>query len=304
MALLRKGKQRRPALSLAAPLLQLRLSADYPQKPGVLRNVALEMQPGEILGLVGQSGSGKSTLALAILKLLSWKGGRVSGEVLFEGRDLMAVEESEMRQFRGRRIGFVLQSPASALNPALRVGTQLTEAWKAHAQEPAGGLTPTLLSLLQTVSLPADEAFLRRYPAQLSVGQAQRLLIAMAIIHRPALLIADEPTSALDAITQAEILQLFAQLNRELSMGILYISHDLLSVASLCHRIAIFHNGEIVECNSAAQIFQNPAQPYTRRLIQSLPSNPFDLHSNGSPSSPEQPNLPPRSPEGRKGMIQ
>jgi ABC-type dipeptide/oligopeptide/nickel transport system ATPase component len=245
------------------------------------------MQPGEVLGLVGQSGSGKSTLALAILNLVSFKGGKSSGQIWFQGSELLAVPEREMRTFRGRRIGFVLQSPLSALNPALRVETQLVEAWRAHAPVPAGGLRPMLLSLLESVALPADEALLRRYPAQLSVGQAQRILIAMAIIHRPALLIADEPTSALDAITQSEILQLLGRLNRELGMAILYISHDLLSVAGLCHRIAILHQGEIVECQSAAETFQNPAHPYTRQLIQSLPANSF--HSCLRDSSERKP---------------
>ena len=133
-----------------------------------------------------------------------------------------------------------------------------------------------MLKLLASVSLPAEESFLRRYPRQLSVGQAQRLLIAMAILHRPALLIADEPTSALDVITQSEILRLFARLNRVLRMGILYISHDLLSIASLCCRIEILHEGEIVECGETEQIFRSPAHPYTRRLIAALPRNPFD----------------------------
>jgi ABC-type dipeptide/oligopeptide/nickel transport system ATPase component len=132
-----------------------------------------------------------------------------------------------------------------------------------------------LLELLKSVSLPAEESFLRRYPQQLSVGQAQRLLIALAILHRPPLLIADEPTSALDIITQSEILQLFARLNRELNMGLLYISHDLLSIASLCHRVAILHEGEIVECGVTERVFQRPEHPYTRRLINALPRHPI-----------------------------
>lgn len=263
-------------MSSREPLLSLRLSVDYPGKPGVLRDVALEMHRGEILGLVGQSGSGKSTLALAILRLLGWKGGAASGELKLQGRDLMALSEQEMRELRGREIGLVLQSPLSALNPALRIGTQVREAWKAHADGSQSDCTRSLLSALESVSLAADEAFLRRHPSQLSVGQAQRVLIAMAILHRPALLIADEPTSALDVVTQSEILELFARLNRELEMGILYISHDLLSVASLCHRIAILHDGHIVECGRTEQIFCAPRHPYTRRLIDALPRNPFN----------------------------
>lgn len=261
-------------MSYAEPLLLLRLSVDYSNKPGVLRDVTLRMQRGEILGLVGQSGSGKSTLALAILRLLSLKGGVAKGGILFEGKDLMSLSEREMRELRGRRIGLVLQSPLSALNPALRIGTQLAEAWAAHASGPHGYWLGPVRAALRSMSLPEEQSFLRRYPSQLSVGQAQRVLIAMAILHRPALLIADEPTSALDIITQSEILQLFGTLNRQLGMAILYISHDLLSVASFCHRIAILHEGEIVECGPTELIFQNPSHPYTRRLIDALPTKP------------------------------
>ena len=257
------------------PLLALNLSVDYTGKPGVLKNAALQINRGEVLGLVGQSGSGKSTLALAISRLLSPATARCTGEILFQNRDLMALSEQEMREVRGREIGLVLQSPLSSLNPSLRVGTQLMEAWRAHADGPRDKARTYQLDVLKSVSLPADESFLRRYPRQLSVGLAQRVLVAMSILHRPALLIADEPTSALDAITASEILQLFGQLNQDLKMTILYVSHDLLSIASLCHRVAILHEGEIVECAKTEQIFRSPAHPYTRRLIAALPKNPF-----------------------------
>ncbi len=262
-------------MSAPSPLLSLRLSVDYAGKPGVLRSAALSLYPGEISGLVGQSGSGKSTLALAILKLLNPSAAHASGEVFFQGRDLMPLSEAEMRRVRGREIGLVLQSPLSSLNPSLRIGTQLMEAWRAHDQGPPQTAKTYLLDVLKSVSLPPEESFLRRYPRQLSVGLAQRVLIAMAIVHHPPLLIADEPTSALDAITAAEILDLFSHLNRQLRMAILYISHDLLSIASFCHRVAILHEGEIVEAAPAAQIFRTPAHPYTRRLIEALPRNPF-----------------------------
>ncbi len=275
--MLREPNGEESAVSSSVALLSLRLTVDYAGKPAVLRQAVLRMEPGEILGLVGQSGSGKSNLALAVLKLLRHKGGLARGEIHFQGRDLMRLTEGEMRQIRGREIGLVLQSPLSSLNPALKVGTQLSEAWRAHAERSRDGCERRLPGLLKSVSLPAEESFLRRYPRQLSVGQAQRVLIAMAILHRPALLIADEPTSALDVITQSEILQLFGRLNRELAMGILYISHDLLSIASLCHRIAILHEGEIVECGKTEQIFCSPAHPYTRSLIDALPKNPFEF---------------------------
>ncbi len=255
------------------PLLSLRVSVDYPGKPGVLRDVCLAVDRGEIVGLVGQSGSGKSTLAMAILRLLDLKGARAAGSILFDGRDLMDLSESEMRAVRGKEIGLVLQSPMTALNPALRIGTQLEEAWRCHGGS-ARGCNDRALELLASVSLPPEISFLRRFPRQLSVGLAQRVLIAMAILHRPALLLADEPTSALDVITQSEILRLFAKLSAELNMGMLFISHDLLSVATLCHRVAILHEGKIVECAPVEEIFHAPQHPYTKLLIAALPSLP------------------------------
>ncbi len=256
-------------------LLRGRLTVDYPNKPGVLRDVELEIAEGEILGLVGESGSGKSTMALALLRLLDHKGGRVHGEILFDGRDLIKLREAEMRRIRGREIALVLQSPLSSLNPVLKIGTQMAEAWRAHHPGDAKRWKEEALGLFSLVSLPAEPSFLNRYPRQLSVGQAQRVLIAMAILHKPRLLIADEPTSALDAITQSEILELFRRLNRQLNMAMLFISHDLLSVASLCSRIAILQRGQIIECGATAQMFREPRTEDTRALLQAILRNPF-----------------------------
>ena len=256
------------------PLLSVDVSIDYAKKADVVRHACFDVEEGEIVGLVGQSGSGKSSLALAVLRLIEMRGGRARGNVCFRGRNLLEASEKQMQGVRGREIGLVLQSPHSALNPALTIGSQLAEAWKAHARGSREWIARYLLGLMRSVGLPADESFLRRYPGQLSVGQAQRVLIAMGIVHRPALLIADEPTSALDVVSQAEILQLFRSLNRELEMGILYISHDLLSVAALCHRVAILHEGEIVEFASTEMIFRDPRHPYTRRLIGAIPQAP------------------------------
>lgn len=255
-------------------LLSICLSVDYPNRGGVLREVAFEMSQGEILGLVGQSGSGKSTLALSLMKLLPLKSATLRGEIWFQGRDLMRLKETEMRAIRGREIGLVLQSPLASLNPVLRIGVQLDEAWKAHAKDLRDAGRKSIRELLCDLSLPAEESFMRRYPRQLSVGQAQRLLIALAVLHRPALLIADEPTSALDVITQSELLRLLARLNRQLKMGVLYISHDLLSVSAICHRVVILHEGQIVECGSTEQIFRDPQHPYSRQLIEAIPSHP------------------------------
>ena len=265
------------------PLLAVDLRVDFPNKPRALSRVCFDVRRGEILGLVGESGSGKSTIALAILKLLGCKDGKTSGRLLFRGRDLLAASESEMRQLRGREIALVLQSPLSSLNPALRIGTQLAESWSAHAKGTKADLTAAVEKVMQSVGLPYDYDFLGRFPAQISVGQAQRVLIAMAIMHSPALLIADEPTSALDVITQSEIVKLFAELNRNLRSAVLYISHDLVSVAAVCHRLAILHDGEIVECGGVDELLARPAHPYTKQLLACVPWLPRPAASAPKP---------------------
>jgi ABC-type dipeptide/oligopeptide/nickel transport system ATPase component len=252
-------------------LLSAHFSVRYVGKPPVLRGVQLEIRRGEVLGLVGQSGSGKSTMAMAILGLLDKKRSPAEGTIRFEDTDLLRLSERELRALRGRSIALVLQSPLSSLNPALKSRTQLKEAWRAHASGTSADCASAIRNSLHSVSLPSDDEFLRKYPSQMSVGQAQRVLIAMAVMHRPALLIADEATSALDVITQSEILALFRELNRSTGMAILYISHDLASVAGICDRIAILHQGEIVECGRTDQIFANPQHEYTQRLMAAMP---------------------------------
>jgi peptide/nickel transport system ATP-binding protein len=252
-------------------LLSAHLSVRYGGKEPVLRGLQIEIRRGEILGLVGQSGSGKSTLAMAILGLLDKKYARPEGTIRFQDSDLLHLSERELRMLRGRAVSLVLQSPLSSLNPALKIRTQLKEAWRAHASGTSADCAKAIGASLASVSLPADEGFQRKYPSQMSVGQAQRVLIAMAIMHRPALLIADEATSALDVITQSEILELFRELNRSTGMAILYISHDLASVAGICDRIAILHQGAIVESGTTEQIFSEPHHEYTQRLMAALP---------------------------------
>jgi ABC-type glutathione transport system ATPase component len=247
-------------------LLSAHLWLRYGKKPPVLCDVDVDIRRGEVLGLIGQSGSGKSTLAMAILGLLDRKRAQVEGTVRFDREDLLRLSESDLRALRGRKLSLVLQSPLSSLNPALKTRTQLKEAWRAHASGSKADCEAAIRAALESVSLPATDDFLRKYPSQMSVGQAQRVLIAMAVMHRPALLIADEATSALDVITQSEILALFRELNRSSGMAILYISHDLASVAGICDRIAILHEGQIVETGPTEQVLTSPRHEYTQPL--------------------------------------
>ncbi len=254
-----------------SPLLSVRMRVDYPQRPNTLKAVSFEVRRGEVLGLIGESGSGKSTIALAILRLLGMKNGKAIGSIQFRGRELTVLPEREMRSIRGREIGLVLQSPLSSLNPALKIGTQLSEAWKAHAKGTRSELLAAVERALAAVGLPSDKEFRSRYPSQISVGQAQRVLIAIAVMHAPALLVADEPTSALDAVTQWEILKLFTLLNRTMGSAVLYISHDLASIASICQRVAILHKGEIVECGATERVLTSPTHEYTKQLLACAP---------------------------------
>lgn len=265
--------------------LSLQLTVAYKDKPPVLQGLRLEVHPGEVLGLVGHSGCGKSSLALALLGLIRLKGGAASGSILWQGRELMDLKEKDWLAVRGKEIALVPQSPMSSLNPALRIGTQLKETWKLHAKGKRQECELAIAGALDDVCLPATPEFLRRRPSEISVGQAQRVLIAMAILHRPQLLIADEPTSALDAVTQSEILALFGELNRKSGMSILFISHDLASVYRLCHRIALLDGGQIVESGSPQSILYNPIHPFTRRLVAAattLPSAPGIAVRTGS----------------------
>jgi peptide/nickel transport system ATP-binding protein len=237
----------------------------------VLRGACIEVFPGEIVGLVGQSGSGKSTLALAILRLLDRTGASVGGRIELLGQDLARCNERQLRDIRGRLVSLVPQSPAAALNPALRIGTQLREAWRAHSSQPWSDQEEFIAELLAIAALSPGEVFLKSFPGEISVGQAQRVLIIMALLHSPPLLIADEPTSALDVITQREVLDLLVRIGKENNMGILFISHDLLTVAAICDRLAILHVGRIVECGPTKSVLADPQHFYTKQLIAAAP---------------------------------
>jgi ABC-type glutathione transport system ATPase component len=250
-------------------LLRVRLDASYAGRT-VLHDVRLELERGEVLGLVGSSGAGKSTLVLSLLGLLPWRGGRVTGEAMLQGENLLQMPERKLRALRGRAIGFIPQSPMSALNPALSLERHFREAWKAHEKKAGDALTGRMRGLLDEVQLPANRDFLIRRPAEISVGQAQRVLIALALLHEPALLLADEPTSALDPVTQAQIVELLRRLNCTHGASLLYVSHDLISVLGLCHRIAVLETGTIVESLNVGDL-DRAQHPATRRLLQTLP---------------------------------
>jgi ABC-type glutathione transport system ATPase component len=254
-----------------SPVFEFRISARYGARE-VLCDVAGRIDAGEIVALVGLSGSGKSTLALSLLRLLRYRGGEATGSIRLEGGELAGCTGREMRAILGKRIGYVPQSPASALNERLRVSTLLEETWRAHAAGPAA--SGFFERLLESVQLPQSRDFLRQRAGQLSTGQGQRLLIALAIMHKPALLIADEPISALDAITQASVLRLFQELNRRDGTAILFISHDLLSIASISHRVEILHEGRIVESGPPGELFQAPKHEFTWRLVEAMPRAP------------------------------
>jgi ABC-type glutathione transport system ATPase component len=256
------------------PLLSVNLTVDYPDQPGVLRNARLEVFKGEILGLVGQSGSGKTTLALSSLKLLDYTGARVQGRMEIDGVDVSNWSERQMRTIRGRLVALIPQSPTEALNPALRLETHLREAWRAHSRAPWRDQASRIHELFESAGLPAGLDFRRRYPREISLGQAQRVLIVMALLHSPRLIIADEPTSSLDVVTQREVLDLLRKMREVYQLGMLYISHDLPAVATICDRIAVLHGGTIVETGASHRVLEAPQHPYTRQLIEAVPKWP------------------------------
>ena len=238
----------------------------------VLHGISLHMDEGERLGLVGESGSGKSVTALTVAGLLKRSSVTVSGRVLFRGRDLLQCPREELRKIQGREIGMVFQEPMTSLDPLMRVGHQVEEALRIHTQLSPAERKRQALEMMERVGLPEVETCYMKYPHQLSGGQRQRAMIAAALISRPALLLADEPTTALDVTVQAQILELLKELNQDMGVGILFISHDLHVVKKLCTRVAVMHAGSIVETGPTEDIFDHPREDYTRQLIAAIPT--------------------------------
>jgi len=251
-----------------SPLLEVRdLRVDAPGATrDILQGVDVTLDAGETVGLLGASGSGKTTLALALLALLP-PALRTRGRVVFEGHDLLALDESARRDVRGRRIAMVFQEPFTALNPRQRVGAQVAEVAMAHGERDAGRAMRLAIDMLARAGVAEPGERSRRLPHQLSGGERQRVLIAMALLLDPALLIADEPTSALDVTVQAQVLQLLREQQRERGMALLLVSHDLGVLATSCRRMLVLHDGRIVEDAPTSQLLAAPVHPHTRALV-------------------------------------
>ena len=259
-----------------APLLDVQnLRVAYATRAGevvVIPGLSLRLDAGEAFGLVGESGCGKSTVALSIVRYLGRAGRITGGRLLFEGRDLATLDAASLRAIRGRRIAMVYQDPMASLNPVMTVGRQLMEGPMIHAGASVSTARARALAMLQEVKLADPEAVMERYPHQLSGGQQQRIVIAMALIAGPALLIMDEPTTGLDVTVEAAVLDLVRELRSRHRSAILFISHNLGSVVRVCDRVGVMYRGELVEEGSVRQIFTNPRHPYTRGLLDCLPT--------------------------------
>ena len=238
-------------------------------------DVSFQVRRGETLAIVGESGCGKSVTALSIMRLVPDPPGRiVGGSITLEGQDLLTLDESEMRKIRGDRISMIFQEPMTSLNPVMRIGDQIAEAVRLHRPTTAKEAWQQAVLMLRLVRIPEPERRASEYPHQLSGGMRQRAMIAMALACRPALLIADEPTTALDVTIQAQILALMLDLQKELGMGLILITHDLGVVAQTAQRVIVMYAGKKVEEADVETLFANPRHPYTRGLMASIPAVP------------------------------
>jgi oligopeptide/dipeptide ABC transporter ATP-binding protein len=256
-----------------------------------VRDVSFDVRPGETVGVVGESGSGKSLSCRAILRILPAGLRVVSGEVLFDGANVLAFDKRRLHHFRRSAVGMVFQDPFSSLNPTYTVGSQLTEVLRISAGFDRSAARARGMELLAEVEIDDPERCYRSYPDELSGGMRQRVMIAMAVAPKPRLLIADEATTALDVTTQAQILALLRKLRTELGMAILLISHDFGVVAEHCERIVVMYGGYVVECGRTGQVYNQPRHPYTSALLRSIPM----IESAGHPRRRE--GIPGRPPE-------
>lgn len=258
-------------------LLEVRnLKTHFFTRYGVVKavdGVSFDVNEGETLGLVGESGSGKSVSCLALLRLVPRPAGKIiGGEVYFNGENLLLKSEEEMRQYRGRHISMILQDPMSSLNPVFTISSQLTEAISLHENLKSRKLADRACQMLELVGIVSPERRLGDYPHQFSGGMRQRVVGAIALACQPQLLIADEPTTSLDATTQLQYLEMLREIQQRERTGMIFITHDLGIVAMLCDRVAVMYAGKIVEMAEVRDLFNNPAHPYTRALINAVPS--------------------------------
>ena len=257
---------------LALEVVDLRVEIDYGNHEDIVDGISFRVAAGEVLGLVGESGSGKTTVGLAVLGHTR-RGARVArGEVRIEGRDILPLPALERQHLRGKLVSYVPQDPASSLNPALKIETQLDETLSAHGFGSSDAeRRARIVEALAEVLLPSDETFLRRYPHQLSGGQQQRVALAMAFANRPRVIVLDEPTTGLDVTTQAHVLATVRDLCSAHGVAAVYVSHDLAVVATLADRVAVMYGGRIAELGPTATLFRQAAHPYTRRLVEAIP---------------------------------
>jgi peptide/nickel transport system ATP-binding protein len=288
-----------PARPTEEPLLRVEdLRVTYSTEDGQVQavdGISYELGRGRTLGMVGESGSGKTVAALSVLGLTRAEGATVSGRIAFEGRDLLALEESELRAIRGEEIAMVFQDPLSALHPMYRVGAQIVEAIRTHRDLAKAPARARAIELLDLVGIPEPSVRVDSYPHELSGGQRQRAMIAMALSGDPKLLIADEPTTALDVTVQAQILALLSRLQRERGMALVLVTHDLGVVAEMADEIAVMYAGRIVEHAPAERLFTVPEHPYTWGLLRSIPTldGPREELLTPIPGSPPSPLAPP-----------
>ncbi|MBI3899837.1 MAG: ABC transporter ATP-binding protein [Gammaproteobacteria bacterium] len=235
-------------------------------------DVSFQVAPGEVLGLVGESGSGKSVTAYSIMGLVDPPGEVIGGRILFRGQDLRQLQPEQWRSLRGNRLAMIFQDPAMALNPVLRIDTQMIEAIKAHERVSSNAARARARAVLVQVGIAAPDERLRAYPHQFSGGMRQRVAIAIALLHKPDLIVADEPTTALDVTLRGQILYEVQKLCRESGTSLLWITHDLSVIAGLADRVCVMYAGRIVEQGSVQQVLEAPLHPYTRGLIDSVPT--------------------------------
>jgi peptide/nickel transport system ATP-binding protein len=266
----------RPPAASRGPLLDVRgLSVEFQTRGGVARvleSVSFSLGHGETLGLVGESGCGKSMTALAVMRLIPDPPGRITeGELLFDGTDLMTLDDRAMRQIRGNRVSMIFQEPMTSLNPLYTVGEQIAEAVRLHQRVDRAAATERAVQMLEAVGIPAARRRVGEYPHQFSGGMRQRVMIAMALACNPGVLIADEPTTALDVTVQAQIFDLISDLRERTGTAVILITHDMGAIAEMADRVAVMYAGRIVEEGTVAEVLEQPLHPYTQGLIACAP---------------------------------